>query len=478
MEWHAISNGFPPDRRKMTEETRRRDTPEPGTDASSWNEPDSEIDEIAESEAETQSDGDTMDKDIARAVRREVRKSGGGKKNLAKRNNKSNRKQPPEVIEIQPIATNASMRRRHWGLLFSFLFLVLAPFGALVYYLWFEAVDQYASSAGFTVRQEESASATDLLGGLANFAGSSSTTDGDILYEFIQSQGLLENVEAKLDLRGHYSAHWDKDKLFSLWPDATIEELLWYWQRVVRISYDQGTGLMELRVLAFDPDFAQAVTREIVAESQAMINALNAQAREDSMRYARADLEEAIKRLKTAREALTQFRTRTQIVDPAADIQSRLGVMANLQQQLAEALIEYDLLRGTTNDNDPRVTKARRMIDVIRERIAIERQTFTSESTDTGALGEDYPSLIAEYESLTVDREFAEQAYTAALTALDVARANSARQTRYLAEFVQPTLASESEYPARYVISALAALFLLLFWSILALIYYSLRDRR
>ena len=252
---------------------------------------------------------------------------------------------------------------------------------------------------------------------------------------------------------------------------------MWYWKRVVRISYEPANGLIELRVLALDAETAQRISLEIMRVSQDRINALNTQAREDAMRYARADLAEAVSNLKAAREAMTQFRTRTQIVDPAADIQARMGVMTNLQQQLAEALIEYDLLRGTARDNDPRLTKALQRIEVIRERIAAERQNFASDGTEVGTIGEDYPTLIAEFESLTVDREYAEETYHAAQAALSVARADAARQSRYLATYIQSTLPRTAEYPERYLLSALAALFLLLVWSIMALIYYSIRDR-
>ena len=245
----------------------------------------------------------------------------------------------------------------------------------------------------------------------------------------------------------------------------------------MRISYDQGAGLIELRVLAFDPAFAQAIAQEIVAESQSMINALSGAARADATRYAEADLAEALARLKTAREALTQFRSRTQIVDPEADLQGRMGVMNNLQQQLAEALIEHDLLLQTTSGNDPRLAQAKRRIEVIQDRIRIERETFVSENTDTGAVGEDYPKLIAEFEALTVDRQYAEESYRADLSALELARAKADRQSRYLATYVRPTLPETSEFPRRFVLSGLALLFLTLFWSILALIYYSIRDR-
>lgn len=383
----------------------------------------------------------------------------------------------PAVVQVQPIARPARMRRRHWGLVASFLLMVAAPLAAVIFYMWTYATDQYASVTGFTVRQEESGGASELLGGLAQFAGTSTASDSDILYEFIQSQEMVVAVDRTLDLRAHYSGPWPEDWVFALWPDATQEDLDWYWQRIVSIAYDSATGLIEVRALAFDPETARAVTTEILRESQDRINALNEQAREDAMRYARADLEDAIARLKASREALTEFRTRTRIVDPEADIEARMGVMNSLQQQLAEALIEYDLLLGTTTGTDPRLTKAQQRIDVIRERIAIERQTFASDSTETGGAGEDYPTLIAEFESLSVDREYAEEAYRAALTALELARQEAARQSRYLATYIRPTLAQTAEYPKRIILSGLAGLFLLLTWSIMALIYYSVRDR-
>nr|WP_246525301.1 sugar transporter [Thalassovita aquimarina] len=369
------------------------------------------------------------------------------------------------------------MKHRHWGLLVSFVLAVLLPLMVTIWYLWAVSIDQYASTTGFTVRKEEAANASDIVGGLAQFAGGSTGSDTDILYEFIQSQELVNTIDARLDVIGHYSAYWGRDPLFSLWPSADAEDLLWYWQRVVRISYDQSSGLIELRVLAFEPDYAQKLAQAIVDESQKMINALSAQAREDAMRYARADLDDAVVRLKKAREALTSFRTRTQIVDPESDLQGRMGVLNNLQQQLAQALIEYDLLVGGINPSDPRLEQAQKRIQVIRERIAAERANFATDHGELGQVGEDYPNLIAEYESLTVDREFAEETYRASLAAVDVARANASRQSRYLATYVRPTSAESSEFPRRFMLAGLTALFLVLGWSIIALIYYSIRDR-
>lgn len=385
---------------------------------------------------------------------------------------------PPAPVVIRPVAEKAYVRKRHWGLFFSFVLAVVLPFAAAVYYLWAHAQDQYASTTGFTVRQEEGGSPIELLGGLSQLAGgvSGGASDSDILYEYIQSQVLVERISQRIDLPGIYGQNWEVDPVFSLWPDAEIEDVVWFWQRVVRISYDQASGLIELRVLAPAPDTAQAIATAIVEESQGMINNLNAAARNDTMRNATGELDLALERLRSARQALTSFRSRTQIVDPEADIQSRMGVISTLQQQLAQALIEYDLLSQQAQESDPRVQQAARTIDVIRARIADEREGFTLSDEALG--GEDYPELIAEYESLVVDREFAETTYTSALAAVDIARADANRQSRYLATYIEPTLAQSAEFPQRLTVAGLVGMFLLLTWGVVALIYYALRDRR
>lgn len=378
---------------------------------------------------------------------------------------------------IRPLAAKAKRRTRHWGLIAAFVVIVLLPVAATVWYLTARAADQYASTVAFTVRSEDVSSAADLLGGIAPaLGGSSSNSDADILYEFIRSQALVQQVDGTLDLRDFYSRDLDRDPIFHFDPDGTIEDLTRYWQRMVRISYDVSSGLMELRVLAFTPEEAQQIAQVIFEQSTVMINALSAIAREDATRYAREDLDLAVERLKQARESLTAFRISSEIVDPTADVQGQMGLLNLLQEQQVAALIDFDLLSNSTRAGDPRLEQARRRIDVIEDRIRQERRKF-----GVGLGGEDdesYAETIAEFERLTVDREFAEQAYTAALASFDGARAEANRQGRYLAAYIKPTLAERAEFPNHPLLIGVVALFSFLLWAILALSYYALRDRR
>jgi len=191
---------------------------------------------------------------------------------------------------------------------------------------------------------------------------------------------------------------------------------------------------------------------------------------------AREELDLAVQQLTEARQALTAFRSRTQIVDPEADIQLQMGLLNTLQQGLGEELIALDLLRESTRAGDPRTRQSEQRIEAIRSRIRQERDKFGAGGD--AADGEDYATLVSEFERLSVEQEFAEQKYTGALSNFDLAQAEAQRQSRYLAAYLQPTLAESAEYPRRALLMGLTILFLLVSWSTCVLIYYALRDRR
>lgn len=369
------------------------------------------------------------------------------------------------------------MRKRHRGLIVSLVVIVFLPLVVASWYLYTKAADQYASTLGFTVRSEDVSSAIDILGGLgSSFGGGAGAQDSDILYEFMRSQQLVQNIDDKLDLRTIFSKRRDPDWLLSFDPEGTIEDLTRYWERMIRISYDAGSGLMEIRARAFTAQDAKTIAEEIFTENSAIVNELSAIARADAKRYATEELDQSVERLKQARGALTTFRLKNQIVDPNADIQMQMGLLNNLQTQQAEALIDFDLLADIARNGDPRLEQAQRRLDVIEARISAERQKFGVGGQGPG--GVEYATTIAEFERLTVDRHFAEAAYAASLSARDASVAEANRQSRYLATYIKPTLAQKSEFPQRPILLAVMGLFSGLVWAVFILMYYALRDRR
>ena len=244
---------------------------------------------------------------------------------------------------------------------------------------------------------------------------------------------------------------------------------------MVYISRGKGAGILEVEVRAFDPTDAQKIAELLFEESSRMVNDLSAIAREDAIRYARDDLTEAEERLKTAREVVTTFRNLNQIVSPELEVQRQAGLLATLYGQQANMLIEIDLLRETAREGDPRLVQAERRLRVIEARISDEKDKL-------GQVGEDgtaaYADLVGDYERIVVEREFAQEAYMRALAVYESALAEARRKSRYLAAYMQPTLAETALYPRRPTILMMGTLFMFLAWAIGALIYYSIRDRR
>ena len=326
------------------------------------------------------------------------------------------------------------------------------------------------------MRSEELSSAADLLGSLSSVSGTSSS-DTDILNEFIHSQDMVERMMEHIDLVEVYTVP-AYDPFFAFNPTGKIEDLVNYWQSMVELHYDQGTALIELRVHAFRPQDAQDIARYIIEESSLLINRLSTIARDNNTRYSRADLETAQERLSIARAALTKFRSENQTINLEAAVQGQIGILNTLEQQLATTKINLNLLlQEGFEQNDRRVISERRRIEVIEDLIEIERGQF-------GVAGEghgnklNFSDLAAEFERLAVDLEYAEQTYLSAQLALDAAVAEAKRQNRYLASYTQPSLPQSARYPDRLTFSLVTAFFLLLVWSIGVLIYYSIRDRR
>ncbi|NIY79288.1 MAG: hypothetical protein HWE33_05645 [Rhodobacteraceae bacterium] len=392
---------------------------------------------------------------------------------------KGGRRKPADApvaptIVVRPVARPAKVQNRHRFLALSFVMCVLLPTLLIGVYMGAIARDQYFSRVSFSVRSVQSAPAIELLGGISNLTGAD-TLDSDILYDFLKSQQLVEEIDEELGLRHYYVCPDDAfDPLYCLRPEASVEELVTYWNNMTEIAYDGGGGIIELSVRAFAPQDAKTIAEVAFKSSGRMINDLSNAARSDATKYAEIDLERSVDRLKLARRRLAEFRNETQIIDPDLDFQSQMGVITSLQEQLTSSLIDRGLLELTTSRPDPRLDRLDGTIQVIEEQIELQRGKFGHVE---GSQTEAYAEMMGQFEELNVEVQFAEQAYIQSLANLDAAQAEAQKQSRYLAAHVRPTLAQTAEAPKGLMITGLTLFFAFFIWLVGVLIYYSLRER-
>ena len=379
--------------------------------------------------------------------------------------------QPGDSAALQKrLARGRRMRRAL--MLASFVLVVVIPSVLSGIYLFARAADQYHSRSAFAVRSEEMTNPLDIVGAFTQ-TGMSSAPDAEILNDFISSQSLVTQIDADLDLRTIFNRP-DNDPVFTLGDDPSVEDLLGYWDRMVTVSLDSNTGVIEIEARAFDREDARLIANAIIERSADLVEDLSRIAREDSMRFTIEDVAKAEERLREQRVKIREFRTNYQIIDPEADVESQVGVIAALQGRLADALIEFDTIRSYADNNDPRLPNIQLRIDAIRNQIGNERAAF-SNGSETGRPLSD---IIGEYEELLVDMEFSQNAYTAALAAEEQARIEANRRSRYLAVHIPPTLAEESVYPQRALLLAVVIACTFATWAIMVMLYYNVRDRR
>ena len=180
------------------------------------------------------------------------------------------RSTPPPVPRT---AGPARARVRHWGILISFLLLVVAPVAVAGWYLWERASPRYASSVGFSVRTEEGGSALDALGGMIALGGRGLLLRHRHPLPLHPEPGDRARRRRRLDLRTLWSkGDPERDPVFAYHPPAPSRTCTTTGRGWSRSTTTAGTGLLDIEVQAFTPEDAQAIAQAIYEESQRLIN--------------------------------------------------------------------------------------------------------------------------------------------------------------------------------------------------------------
>jgi capsular polysaccharide transport system permease protein len=311
-------------------------------------------------------------------------------------------------------APPARPRRRHWLIALSFFLAVVMPSLMATTYLTWTAADRYGSRVAFSIRSNQAAAPLEILGAVTQLGNSSVLTDGQLLYDFIQSQQIVETVRTQLPLEAYYNRA-PRDWVFSLGEDPPVEDLIDYWNRMVDVSLDPVTGIITIEARAFTPTEAQAIAAAILAASADLVNRLADTAREDAVSYAAVELAGAEQRLRSIRVRLRKFRDIEQEVDPSQNARIAIGLVAGLEEELSQARVQLELLSGALDDTAPRIVFLRRQIKSLQARIAAERTRLGSGVPRGNDDMRSLSQVVGEFEELVVDREFAEQSYTVAL---------------------------------------------------------------
>ncbi|MBB4187370.1 capsular polysaccharide transport system permease protein [Sinorhizobium terangae] len=388
--------------------------------------------------------------------------------------------EPVEHTRWRPSWLKMQVRLRHAIIGISFLGLVALPATLASIYMAFIAADQYHSSASFAVRSVEGGVSSDILGMFTQASGGSTVSDSYILMDYILSERMVAVADRKFNLEDTYTTR-GLDFFYGIGSGLPIEDKLEYWRDMVSVNFDHASGIMQVTVKAFDPKRAQAIAEFIVNQSDSLVNSLSLSARNDVLRAAQDEVLAGEARLVKARAALRDYRDKSQEINPVEGAKLAVQLIGSLEQQLTQLNADLATAKSQMREDTPRIRVLKTRIESLEQQLAIERQRLgAGEGRDAAAMEVNSPDVagrIAEFEELETEREFAERAYTAALSSLEKARIEANNRQRYLALFIEPTLSELAQYPSRLLNTLLVTLGLIFAWGIGVMAYYNVRDR-
>jgi capsular polysaccharide transport system permease protein len=314
----------------------------------------------------------------------------------------------------------------------------------------------------------------------ASLGGSASPlaviTDSQVVIQYLKSRQVIDDIVASgVNLDAIY-ARADKDFLAHLQPNASAEERLRYWRRMVDPFFDMSTGIVSVQVRAFNPADAQVVAATALRLAEKLVNNMSSRAHDDVLAYATREVGASEAKLKAAQDTIASFRNAHSVLFPEMQATADTSVEGKVWENLIEAKTAFNAQRAVGVSADTmqmrmlgnRISAMETALHDVHARMA---QTGAGSTSD-----QSLASVISQYDILRLDQDIAAKVYERALMALQDAKNAVSQQSVYLAAFVRPALPQESTYPDRWRLMTEIALLSFVAWCLLQLLYHGIRD--
>ena len=357
------------------------------------------------------------------------------------------------------------MRRRTFGVAVIASLLASLYWGVI-------ASDRYVSEAHVIIQR------TDLSGGtsidLGGFLGNSGGGHADqmLLRDYLLSMDMLQQLDAKLNLRAHYS-DWHRDPLSRMWfEDAPQEQFHRYYLTRVSAEYDDYAGVLIIKAQAYDPKTAQAIAMTMVEEGERHMNAIGRSLALEQVSFLEKQLNDISSRAIQARQEVLKFQNKHGMVSPQGTAENIAAIINNLQARLTELQTQRATLLGYLMPESQNVMELSQQIAAVEKQIAKEQGRLVSPD------GKTLNSTVEEYQRLQMSAEFVQDLYKTALVALEKGRIEAARTLKKVIMQQVPTLPQYPLEPRRIYNSVVFILVTLLLAGIIHLLAAIIRDHK
>ncbi len=350
-----------------------------------------------------------------------------------------------------------------------FLLIFILPLAAFSFYELRIASDRYHSDSSISIAQDAPAVPTLDLS-MIGLPAAPSDKDASTLVTFINSYDMLQYLEAKLQLRAHYSDP-SIDRFSRLPAGASLEEFHAYMSNYIVVEYDITTHLVNIHIQAFTREYANKMLTTILDRSQTFVDHLNSRVTIEQTKFFETQLKHSEARVRDAKRALLDFQRQNGLLTTDAEALMINNTIAQLTTLLVTKQGELDVKRRDLDENAPGVQILKSEIETITKQIAQEKDKLSVRS-DGSAVSE----LAAKFAEIQFNLEFVTTIYKSNLAQLESARVEAIQRLKYLVVVTTPTIADASQYPNRPYNIGTAALILIALYFIFSLLVAIIRE--
>jgi capsular polysaccharide transport system permease protein len=291
--------------------------------------------------------------------------------------------------------------------------------------------------------------------------------DPYIVTSYLHSRAVIDDLSKTIDLRAIFRRP-ESDFWARLKSDASVEELVKYWNKMMTVYVDGPSSIVTVSVRTFRADDSLTLMRAILKASETLVNDVSARARNDAMRRA----EEEVRRYEA--QVRAALRDSEGFIDPVSSATSTSKLLMGMLTEKIRLQNDYFTSLSAMSADAPTVRNQKSRLEILDKQIDEMKSKLTGNSAEARTIS----ASLVKFEELELKRIFAEQLYTMAQNALERARVKAEQQNLYVSVFVPPGMPEEAEYPKRLSYSFVIPIALLILWGIFALIAAAVEDHK
>ena len=347
---------------------------------------------------------------------------------------------------------------------------VVALFAIAVVYFCLIASDRYVSRAELVVKQADQIKmlpdALSMLG-----IGGSNHEDILLIQDYLNSPDLIGKLDKELGLKAHYQSH-NVDFFSRLSDNVSREEFIQYYRNHLTLRLDDISGVLTIEFQAFDPAYGKRVVDLMLKESEGFINKLGHQVALEQLAFVEKEVNRAYQRVQDEKAKVLDFQNTHHLLSPESTSTARLGVVSQIEGQLAQQQAQLKQLQSYMRETAPAVISVQARVDALNKQLEQEKSRLTG--VDKDAMNE----VTARYMDVQTQAALAADLYKSGLISLEQARVEAYRKLKHLLVVSQPTLAEDAEYPRRLYNLATIGVLLCLLYGLVVMGLATLREHQ